>query len=293
MDRTIGYGYVQDLISVTDDVDFVLGLRADDYSDYGVQLSKRAGLVYRANDTTIFKLLYGSAFRVPSLIEAYQNGHIDTRAGDRTIKPEETDTYEMMGIYTPNFNHRFSLDLFYSKLKNTIDIEEFGDTIPGYQNMKQRYSKGVEFEYFYRTAQAHNFYLNGTYVYAEYTVPPEDRPIVLVDYSMPDISKVMLKAMYLYRPTQQLSFGTTWRYSSETTPTRIQWVLDDGVDSTVSTTHIFDQTATYRFSANSEMRFTVKNLFNTEVRLPSYYYVVNGGIEREGRNCFLSYVYHF
>ncbi len=290
MDRTIGYGYVQDLISITDDVDLILGLRADDYSDYNMQISKRAGLVYRASDTTILKLLYGSAFRVPTLIEAYQNGHINTRAGDSNIKPEETDTYEMVGIYTPNFNHKFSLDLFYSKLKNTIDIEEFGDTIPGYQNMKQRYSKGIEFEYFYRTAQEHNFYLNGTYVYAEYTVPPEDTPIVLVDYSMPDISKVMLKAMYIYRPTQQLSLGTTWRYFSETTPTRISWVEND---STVSTTHIFDETATYRFSPNSELRFTVKNLFNTEVRQPSYYYVTNGGIEREGRNYFLSYVYNF
>lgn len=289
-DRTIGYGYVQDLISLTNDVDLVLGLRADDYSDYGVQLSKRAGLVYRASDTTTLKLLYGSAFRVPTLIEAYQNGHIDTRAGDSTIKPEETDTYEIVGIYTPNFKHKFSLDLFYSKLKNTIDIEEFGNTISGYQNMKQRYSKGVEFEYFYRTAQEHNFYLNGTYVYAEYTIPPEDMPIVLVDYSMPDISKLMLKAMYVYRPTEHLSLGTTWRYFSETTPTRISWVDND---STVSALHIFDQTATYRFSSNSEMQFTVKNLFNTEVRLPSYYYVVNGGIEREGRNYFLSYIYHF
>jgi iron complex outermembrane receptor protein len=290
MDRTIGYGYVQDLIAITDDMDLVLGLRADDYSDYNLQLSKRAGLVYRASDTTILKLLYGSAFRVPTLIEAYQNGHIDTRAGDSTIKPEETDTYEMVGIYTPNLNHKFSLDLFYSKLKNTIDIEEFGDTIAGYQNMKQRYSKGIEFEYFYRTTQEHNFYFNGTYVYAEYTVPPEDTPIVLVDYSMPDISKVMLKAMYIYRPTEKMSFGTTWRYFSETTPTRVSWADND---STVSTTHIFDETLTYRFLSNSEMRFTVKNLFNTEVRLPSYYYVVNGGIEREGRNYFLSYVYKF
>lgn len=290
MDRTIGYGYVQDLISLSDDVDLVLGLRADEYSDYGLQLSKRAGLVYRASDTTILKLLYGSAFRVPTLIEAYQNGHINTRAGDATIQPEETDTYEIVGIYTPNFNHKFSLNLFYSQLKNVIDLDELTETKAGYANYKQRYAKGVEFEYFYRTAREHNFYLNGTYVYAEYTVPPEDLPIVLVDQSMPDISKVMLKAMYVYRPTERLSLGTTWRYFSETTPTTISWVHND---STVRATHIFDQTATYRFSPNSELRLTVKNLFNTEVRQPSYYYNFDGGIEREGRNYFLSYVYNF
>jgi outer membrane receptor for ferrienterochelin and colicin len=292
MDRTIGYGYVQDLISVTNDVDIILGLRADDYSDYGLQLSKRAGLVYRASDTTILKLLYGSAFRVPTLIEAYQNGHINTRAGDSNIQAEETDTYEMVGIYTPNFNHKFSWNLFYSQLKNIIDLDELRATAAGYQNMKQRYAKGAEFEYFYRTAQEHNFYLNGSYVYAEYTVPAEENH-PSVDQSMPDISKVMLKAMYVYRPTEKFSLGTTWRYCSETSPTKLWWVIKYNLDSTVNATHIFDQTATYRFSPQSEIRLTVKNLFNTEVYQPSYYYEMDGGIEREGRNFFLSYVYNF
>ena len=293
VDRTIVYAYAQDLISLTDDVDLILGLRVDDYSDFGLQLSKRAGLVYRASDKTVFKLLYGSAFRVPTLIEAYQNGHINTRAGDSTIQPEETDTYEAVAIYSPNFNHKFSLNLFYSQLKNVIDLEEFQDTIPGYQNFKPRYSKGAEFEYFYRTAMEHNFYFNATYLDTQYTIPPEDRPIVLVDQSMPDISKVMLKAMYIYRPTEQLSLGTTWRYFSETTATKLYWVVEDQTDSTVSARHVFDETLTYRFSPSSEVRLTVKNIFNSEIRTPSYYYVTEGGMVREGRNWFLNYVYKF
>lgn len=295
MDRTVGYTYMQDLISLNDDVDLILGLRADNYSDYGVQLSKRAGLVYRASDTTILKLLYGSAFRVPTLIEAYQNGHINTRAGDSTIQPEETDTYEVVGIYTPNFNHKFSLNLFYSQLKNVIDLDEFRQTTAGYQNMKQRFAKGAEFEYFYRTAREHNFYLNGTYIYAEYTLPPENyNNIIYIDQTMPDISKVMLKAMYVYRPSEKISWGTTWRYFSETTSTKLQWVTSNPTnDPTVSARHIVDETLTYRFTPNSELRLTVKNLFNTEVRLPSYYYTTKGGIEREGRNWFLSYIYNF
>jgi outer membrane cobalamin receptor len=288
-DRTLGYGYVQDLISIGDDVDLVLGLRADEYSDYGLQLSKRAGLVYRASDTTVLKLLYGSAFRVPSLVEGYGNGHVSLRAGDSRLKPEETDTYEMVGIYTPNLNHKFLLNLFYSQLKNIIDLEEIDSTPTGYQNMKQRYAKGVEFEYFYRTAREHNFYLNGSYVYAQYTVP-SDNGDPEIGQSMPDISKVMLKAMYVYRPTEQLSLGTTWRYFSETTPTQASTGSEDV---TVRETHIFDETATYHFSSNSEMRFTVKNLFNTEVRMPSYDYKTAGGVLREGRNYFLSYVYNF
>ncbi|MFA5216106.1 TonB-dependent receptor plug domain-containing protein [Sulfuricurvum sp.] len=290
VNRTIGYAYAQDLISLTDDIDLILGLRADAYSDYGMHVSKRAGLVYRATDKMIFKLLYGSAFRVPTLIEAYQNGHINTRAGDSTIQPEETDTYEATWIYSPTLNHKFSLNLFYSQLKNIIDLEEFTDTIPGYQNFKQRYSKGVEFEYFYHTERKHNLYFNATYVYSEYTIPPENRPIVLVDQSMPDISKVMLKAMYIYRPTEKLSFGTTWRYFSETTATKLYWVTND---STADAVHIFDETLTYHCSPSSEIRLTVKNILNREVHQPSYYYNIAGGIIREGRNYFLNYTLKF
>ncbi len=296
--RTIAYGYVQDLISVTDNIDLVLGLRADDYSDYGTQWSKRAGLVYRATDNTIFKLLYGSAFRVPTLIEAYQNGHINTRAGDSTIVPEETDTYEAVAIYTPNLNHKFSLNLFYSQLKNIIDLEEFPNTDPGYQNFKDRYSKGLEFEYFYRTAMEHNLYFNATYLDTQYTLPaePDTRDFGSgsstvsgggnINQSMPDISKVMLKAMYVYRPSEALSLGTTWRYFSETTETQLSWVENDATSDAV---HIFDETVTYRFSSASEIRLTIKNLFDAEVTQPSYYYSTDGGIVREGRNWFLSY----
>lgn len=300
-DRTIVYGYLQDLISVTEDVDLVLGLRADNYSDYGVEWSKRAGLVYRASETTIFKLLYGSAFRVPTLIEAYQNGHINTRAGDSTIQPEKTDTYEAVAIYSPNFNHKVSLNLFYSELKDVIDLEELPYTDPGYQNFNQRNSKGIEFEYFYRTAREHNLYFNATYLDAKYTLPAEptiryygDGTSVAtdgrgeLDVSMPDISEVMLKAMYVYHPTEVLSFGTTWRYFSDTTSTKLVTQ-----DTSVEHTHIFDETVTYRFSPSSELRLTVKNLFDADVRQPSYYYQVDGGIQREGRNWFLNYVYQF
>jgi len=300
-ERKVVYGYVQDLISVTKNTDLILGLRVDDYSDYGIQLNKRAGLVYRASDSTIFKFLYGSAFRVPTLIEGYQNGHINTRAGDSRIQPEKTDTYEIVGIYTPNFNHKFSLNLFYSQLKDVIDLEELPYTDPGYQNFKQRHSQGAEFEYFYRAGLEHNLYFNATYLDTQYTLAAEptiryfgDGTSVAtngrgtLDESMPDISKVMLKGMYTYRPMDKLSLGTSWRYFSKTTSSQLVTR-----DTSVAKAHIFDQTITYRFSPSSELRFTVKNLFNTDVYQPSYYYQVDGGIKREGRNFFIGYTQTF
>lgn len=290
--RTVGYFYVQDLISLHDDVDLILGARLDDYSDIGTSVSQRAAIVYRANDSTVLKLLYGSAFRAPTFTEAYANGHINYRAGDAGMQPEETDTYEAVAIYTPNLSNRFSINFFYSKLKNVIDLEEYSWTIPGYQNCNDRTSKGVEFEYNYH-AMAHDLYFNASYIDTGYTVPPDDDSPLPIDQSMPDISKVMLKAMYIYRPSEALSLGTAWRYFSRTTQSQLAWITEDGTDTTVRPQHIFDETITYRFSHTSELRFTVKNLFDADVRLPSYYYNTEGGIAREGRNFFLNYVQTF
>lgn len=295
LSRTIGYAYLQDLISLRDDVDLFLGVRIDDYSDFGAKLSKRAGIVYRATDKTVLKLLYGSAFRAPTFTEAYSNGHINLRQSDENIKPEETNTYEAVWIYTPTLKHKFSLNLFYSELNNVIDLEEDESTPAGYKNYDNRSSQGLEFEYSYRTQLEHSLYFNASYIETNYEVPYEGGASALPEeqtgyiQSMPDISKLMLKAMYIYRPTNKLSFGTTWHYYSKTTPTEISWVDE----SSVEPVNIFDETLTYRFSSLSEMRVTVKNLFDADVRQPSYYYNISGGVQREGRNYMLSYVYRF
>lgn len=291
--RTIAYGYIEDLISINSDVDLVLGARLDHYSDFGAKLSQRAAVVYRAADNAIFKLLYGSAFRAPTFTEAYANGHINYRAGDANIKPEETNTYEAVVIYSPNLYNKFTLDFFYSNLHNVIDLEEYYTTIPGYQNLEDRISKGVEFEYNFRTKLQHDFYFNASYIDTDYTTPLEEDNLVAIEQSMPDISKIMLKAMYIYRPTNKLSFGTTWQYYSQTTQSEIAWITEDNVDTTVHKQNFFDETVTYKFSALSEIRGTVKNMFNEDIRLPSYYYNTDGGIKREGRNYYLSYVQRF
>ncbi len=295
LSREIMYGYLQDLISVNDSVDISLGLRLDNYSDFGTKLSKRAALVYRATDATILKLLYGSAFRAPTFTEKYHNGHINFRAGDESIQPEETDTYEMQIIYSPNFNNRLSLNIFYSDLNNVIDLEEKKNTPAGYQNFDSRTSKGVEFEYNFRTQLKHNLYFNASYIDTIYTTP-EDDGFLERDISMPDISKVMIKAMYIYSPISKLSFGTAWRYESATSPNGIyipaldNWPYRDGV---VKEQHVFDETITYRLSSHSTFRATVKNVFDSEIKNPSYYYKHEGGVLREGRNFFVNYTHTF
>lgn len=292
--RDIVYGYIQDLISLSDSVDIALGLRLDDYSDLETQLSSRAAIVYRATNKTVLKLLYGSAFRAPTFTEAYHNGHINFRAGDENLEAERTDTFEFQAVYSPDFRNKITLSAFYSNIQNIIDLEENDRTITGYENYDSRISQGVELEYNFRSKLKHSLYLNASYIDTSYTLPG-DGEIAQKDMSMPDISKLMLKGMYIYTPIAELSFGTTWRYESETSPNGLYtdpdtWPRNDG---TIDAQHVFDETITYRLSSSSRVRATVKNLFDATIKNPSYYYGHEGGIPREGRNFFLSYIHNF
>ncbi|MEA1983694.1 MAG: TonB-dependent receptor [Campylobacterota bacterium] len=291
-DRTISYVNVQDLISLSAKTDLILGARLDHYSDLGAHFSSQAGVVYRANDEVVLKLLYGSAYRAPTLTERYAKGHIYYRAGDENIDEETANTYEVALIYKPNFQNRLALNVYYSTLSDVIDLEENPQTAVGYQNMKDRTSRGVELEYFFKTQDRHNLYLNATYTEADYTVAA-DNNIEEIDQSMPAISKYMLKAMYVYHASDKLSFGTAWQHYSQTTKTELTWVVNAAKDIPVEDYNLVDETITYHISSNSQLRFSIKNLFDQEVRVPSYYDRVEGGYLREGRNFALNYKYSF
>ncbi|MBU0632168.1 TonB-dependent receptor [bacterium] len=301
--RTNVYGYAQDLISLTNTIDLILGLRFDNMSDVGNELSKRIGFVYRANDKTTLKLLYGSAYRAPTLTEKYALGHINLRMGDPDLKPEECNTYEAAMVYVPDFYNKFTLNFYYTVLHNAIDLEELSYTPYGYTQYPDRTSKGVEFEYFYKTSIKHNFYFNLSYTKTDYITPLDthnsnqdknlEAPDPSIVESMPDISPFMAKTLYIYKPTTAFSFGTAWRYFSQTTAPRTVWVVSDGADTPVKAANIFDETLTYHISPTSTLQITVKNIFNERVMQPAYYYYVNGGIQREGRNYLVSFVQNF
>ncbi len=294
--RTNLYMYLQDLISLHQQVDLVLGLRADHYDDFGLQLNQRAAVVYRHGDHTVFKLLYGSAFRSPSLTEAYQNGHIYTRAGNDDLEPERTDTFEAVAIFTPATAHRLMLNLYHSILRDIIDIEEFPTTPEGYRNSRDRTAQGVEFEYSYRPASIHQLYFNATYAKAQYTVPPEivdGVPEIERNVDMPDVSNVMLKAMYLFKPYDALTLGTIWRYYGETEESPLQWTIESDLDTSADPYHVFDQTLTFHTTPYSRVQLSVNNLFDAEIHHPSYYYRTPGGVMREGTNVYLSYEQRF
>ncbi|MBJ7310813.1 TonB-dependent receptor [Rugamonas sp. CCM 8940] len=74
----------------------VYGGRLDDYSDFGRHVSPRLGLVYRPQDDSAIKLLYGQAFRAPSAVEL--GGAQGSVLGNASLKPEVIDSYELVAL---------------------------------------------------------------------------------------------------------------------------------------------------------------------------------------------------
>ena len=82
--------FIEDIWDITDDLRLTMGVRYDDYSDFGSEVSPRAGLTWEFIKGYDLKLLYGHAFRAPSFMELY-----NSTFGTPDLDPETIDTYEI------------------------------------------------------------------------------------------------------------------------------------------------------------------------------------------------------
>lgn len=98
---------------------YSIGTRFSEGSDYGSTNNPRAGLIYQLNNKWVFKALYGSAFRQPSLFELN-----DEFRGSTDLTPEEIDTYEIQA--SKNFDKfgKLQFNIFYSNLNDSIILIE-------------------------------------------------------------------------------------------------------------------------------------------------------------------------
>ena len=87
--------YVQDEYRITRDLAATLGLRHDEYSTVGSATTPRAALVYHPSRSGSLKLLYGQAFRAPSVFELIQSSPKSPRiVPNPGLGPERVHTVE-------------------------------------------------------------------------------------------------------------------------------------------------------------------------------------------------------
>lgn len=100
-DRDFYYLSLQDEWQASPDMRLTLGIRYDDYSDFGSSTNPRLGLVYQASNDITLKLFAGSAFKSPPIDQLYsQNNPVGL--GNSNLSPETVDTLEA-GISVEHF----------------------------------------------------------------------------------------------------------------------------------------------------------------------------------------------
>ena len=122
--------FIEDIWDIRDNLRLTVGVRYDDYSDFGNSTNPRVGLTWEFVKGYDLKLLYGSAFRAPSFWELY-----DYLNGNPDLDPEEVDTYQVsLGAeFTPSLSGRITW--YRNEIKDNINmVMEFGPEFYSYKN---------------------------------------------------------------------------------------------------------------------------------------------------------------
>jgi len=229
--REITSLYLNDIYSISSDLDLSAGLRYDYYSDIGDAISPTLGLVYRLNDKIKLKSLYSHSFRAPSWIELTSNADLDA---------EVSDSIEAGIIFKSNQKNTLRVNFYASKIQDMIT------KVAGiYTQKTENNFYGSEAEYIY--TPTNNIELN---LFASYVRAEDDN-----GNELPDIANILSTASFIYETNNGFSFGSVLKYISSSkrsdTDTR-----GDMPDST-----LFDQSISYGYK-DFKTSIILKDVFN-------------------------------
>ncbi len=278
--RKIQAIYLQDIWDMTKDISLTLGVRHDNYSDFGDTTNPRIAVVWNFLSNWDTKFLYGTAFRAPSFVELYnQNNTIEL--GNPDLKPEMIETFEVSLGYSAvdhtSVRGTYFHNDFEDKIQSVVD-----PSIPGFSRFKNTGGaevNGIEAEIKTKLKKNLRAYTNYTYQY------PVDKE---TDSRLPDVpshkGNIGFNA-FLYK---HLNINANLFLSDERPRAE-----GDGrgplpgyglVDLTVILENIYH---------GFELRGSVYNLFDKDYSDPAPANTVENDLPREGRSYFAELRYIF
>lgn len=151
------YGFfLQDEFRLLDSLSLLAGARYD-HTPFGDSANPRAALIWRPQDATTLKLLYGTAFRAPNVYERFYNDGGDTASANPNLKPEQVGTleFDLEHYLTPSTRlgaafYRYQIDALIAQAPdaangtltyvNARDVEGLGMELEA----EQRYANGIQ-----------------------------------------------------------------------------------------------------------------------------------------------------
>lgn len=163
--RRIGSVYLQDTWNLTDDLNLTLGVRHDQYSDFGGTTNPRAGLTWEFIKNASLKLLYGEAFRPPSFADMF-SANQPAIQGNKDLRPETIRSYEAGLSYKFNKYVTSSVNYFNNSLEDLIALRTVQNT-SRFENTGKAYVQGFETETKVNIMKESYVFMNYTFQNAE------------------------------------------------------------------------------------------------------------------------------
>ena len=248
--RSIWSVALQDEWQIAQDWNLTVGLRYDDYSDFGSTFNPRVALVWDINQQLSSKLLYGRAFRAPSFLEQkQQNSQLFT--GNPDLDPETIETIELAFDYRPFNNLRLASNFYFYQIDDLIAGGL--DSIVDNQDGQEGY--GTEFEWDWKFHEQWN--LKGNYAWQYARDQETNRRVSGV-------------------PEHQLYVAANWQFLPQWhIQTQLNWV-GHRLSSDTSTNDKLDDYETVDVTLNSKRFYgyvdfsaSVRNVFDSQGKEPA------------------------
>ncbi|UDL07070.1 TonB-dependent receptor [Marinobacter sp. CA1] len=255
-DRVNYYLFLQDEWQFEQNWQLVSGVRYDYYTDIGSTVNPRIALIWATTDSLTTKLLYGRAFRAPSLNELYVANNPVT-VGNPDLDPETIDTLELAFSHQLTSSVSYGANLFYYRIDDLItSMAQVGQVAAKYANVGEREGYGVEMETLYEPRT--DLTLAANYAYQRATDQDTDEPVGEA-------------------PNHQLYGRIQWRFVPDwQLSSQVNWVGEQKRVAGDSRKPV-DDAATWDLSLRRsdlgwvglDASLTVRNLLDEDVRDPS------------------------
>jgi outer membrane receptor for ferrienterochelin and colicins len=136
--------FAQGELSLSRHVLLNVGVRYDEYFDsFGGTLNPRIGVIYSPSDRSAVKLLYGSAFRAPSVYERFYYQPPPDRA---ELAPEKIRTYELVLERYVGSRDRVNVSLYRYAVTGLVTQQADAEEEIYFDNLTRVAAHGVELE---------------------------------------------------------------------------------------------------------------------------------------------------
>ena len=275
--------YLQNEFQATKKLALTLGVRWDNYSTFGNSITPRAAIVYHPMNSTSLKLLYGEAFRAPSIFEfRVDDGVFFSSNSD--LEPEKIKTLEIILEQQLNRNLTGLVSIYDYSVKNLIDPFEVDSVtkIQQFRNISKAEAFGLELELNMRLKNGLQGYMNYSFQDTQNSETKKD-----LTNSPEHIAKagLSLPALKYFRAAAELQYETG-RITVETEDKKEtktdSYLLANIQLSTRS--GLKEHTALAGLLNHATISLLVNNLFNETYQTPGGVEHLQAGITQNGRN---------